>query len=76
MFDPAADLGREGGGEGRRQSQRHTRGGGDHGDGVRFAGFQPGFRGERGRKALSLPGEFAICSMGFILTWNQITDFI
>ena len=52
VFDPAADLGREGAGENRRQSQRHTGGGRNHGDSFRCRLLPERFPAERGRKAL------------------------
>ena len=52
VFNAAADLGCEGTGEDRRQSQSHAGSGGNDGDGVRCAGFQLGFLGQQGWKAL------------------------
>jgi hypothetical protein len=43
VFHPAADLGREGTSDDRRQSQRHARGGRNDSDGLRSGGFQAGY---------------------------------
>jgi len=76
VFDPAADLGvREPAKTGgkvsaAREAARMT-----------ATAFDPPISspvsGARGAgRPCSPPGEFAVCSIGNILTWNQITDFI
>ena len=67
VFDPAANFGREGTREDRRQSQRRTGGRQMRGQLALWRLPAPSVGSRQTGRPSSLPGGFAVCSMGYII---------